>query len=84
MNTNVLCDEHKFHMFITLRRKDIYFNDMVVFITLRRQDIVCHIMMIGYFHHIGIMRICSSHCDNEAMFVTLWKYGYVHHIVTMN
>jgi len=45
----------------------------------------CHIMdtfdplgWCGYYCHIVIMMICSSNCDNEPMFVTLWKHVYFH------
>jgi hypothetical protein len=33
--------------------------------------------------HIVTMRICSSDCNDEDMFITLRKYGHVYHIAMM-
>jgi hypothetical protein len=63
-----------------------------MFFTLRQQGYVHHIETSinvitlqpqGFVHPIAMIMLCSSHCDDKAMFDTLRQYAYVLHITMM-
>jgi hypothetical protein len=75
------------YMFVTLQKYGyVRHNARLCAMFVKLRDLMLcssHCEIRGYVCHIPTIWLCWSHCDNKAMFVTLWQYDNIRHIMTV-